>query len=89
MAPTRWEELRKQFRWKYQSVALNFICPKCGGEIPEGNPGMCPHRDFDSPSVNYDPKLDGPIDGLPQLLRDVGYGALADQMTGKNKKAKK
>lgn len=87
MTPTRWEEFRRQFRWKIQlPVALNFTCPKCGLDIPEGNPGLCPHKDFDSPSVKYDPKIDGPVDGLAQLLRSIGYIGLADQVEGKRRR---
>lgn len=85
MTPTRWEDLRKQFRWVYKAVELNFICPKCGQEIPEGNPGICPHKDYDSPSVKYDPKVDLPIEGLPELLRAIGYSGLANEITRKRR----
>lgn len=86
MAPTRWEEMRRQFKWVARDVMLNFICPKCGLEIPEGNPGVCPHKDYDSPPVKFDPKIDTPAEGLITILRRMGYSALADDMSGKRRR---
>jgi hypothetical protein len=83
--PTRWEDFRKQFKFVVRDVEINFICPKCHNEIPVGNPGLCPHKDYDAPSVKYDPRADGPVDGLPEILRKLGYFALADQIQGKRR----
>lgn len=74
--------MRKSVRWYIQSVNLNFVCPRCGGHFPNGNPLHCDHRQFGD-SLHYDPKIDGPVDGLPDLLRSIGYFKIADEMEGK------
>lgn len=86
MSPTRWDEMRKHFRWVAKDVTMNFICPKCGLEIPEGNPGFCPHKDYDSPPVVFNPKIDLPAAGLIEVLRRMGYNTLADDVSGKKRR---
>ena len=72
-------------RWRAAPPDLYFECPRCLRWFLNGNPLLCPHNAQPmsaSPNAKYDPQIDGPVEGIIQVLRACGYFHLAKDIEG-------
>lgn len=67
--------MTKRLQW-VAKVDFYFRCPKCGMELPEGNPKKCPHQDGEK--LMHDPGKHGvPINLLEVMRKLVGVGGVS------------